>query len=253
MIASVIVDFLCNICGHPASVPSDRLTREVPTCPNCQSSVRYRALIHHLSLNLFRESIMLPEFPVKRSIRGLGTSDWEGFAKTLATKVDYKNTYYDAEPMLDLKKPPRGLLGRLDFIICSEVLEHITPPVQPAFEGLHELLRPGGFALITVPFQIGKGTVEHFKDLHKWTLCAVDDRQVLVNRKIDGQYEVFDELVFHGGRGSTLEMRIFGQDDLVNHLEKAGFVVRFAGDPYPRFGIVWAVPWSLPLIAVRRS
>jgi SAM-dependent methyltransferase len=251
MISNVIVDFICNICGRQARTPSDQLTREVPTCPYCQSSVRYRALMHQLSLALFGESIILPKFPVKRSLRGLGTSDWEGFARTLADKFDYRNTYYDAEPKLDVKQPPRELLGRFDFIICSEVLEHVAPPIQPAFEGLHALLRPGGIALITVPFQVGKGTVEHFKHLHKWTLCMLDGQQILVNRRVDGKYEVFDELVFHGGRGSTLEMRIFGRDDLVDHLHRAGFQVRFAGESHPRFGIVWAVPWSLPLVAVR--
>lgn len=37
-----------------------------------------------------------------------------------------------------------------DFILCSEVLEHVTEPAA-VFEGIERLLKPGGRALITTP------------------------------------------------------------------------------------------------------
>jgi SAM-dependent methyltransferase len=245
-------EFVCNICGSPTQAPRDQLTREGESCSICHSTVRYRWLMHQLSVTLFGKSIPLPDFPIDRSIRGLGTSDWEGFAGTLAAKVDYVNRFYDAEPLIDLTDTPAELAGTHDFVICTEVLEHIQAPVQRAFDGIRSLLRTGGVALITVPYQITRRTIEHFENLHEWTFCRLHNDVVLVNRRIDGTYEVFDKLLFHGGRGSTLEMRVFGKQDLEEHLGRAGFEFTFVKDPYPEFGIFWPDPWSLPIIAVKR-
>ena len=35
-----------------------------------------------------------------------------------------------------------------------------------------------------------------------------------MNWTADGRIETFDDLVFHGGPGSTLEMRVFSEDAL---------------------------------------
>jgi SAM-dependent methyltransferase len=244
------IPFLCNICGSRTRAPRELLTREVSSCDVCHSSVRYRALIHQLSLVLFGEALPLPDFPVDRSIRGLGTSDWHGFAELLEKKFDYRNTFYEKEPRLDLKNPPADWAGRCDFVICSEVLEHVPHPVQPAFDGLRSLLAPHGVALITVPYQLGVATIEHFETLHEWCLCTLEDRRLLVNRTSDGRYEVFDRLNFHGGgNGPSLEMRIFGKDDLESRLKQAGFCFKVIENDYPEFGIFWPMKWSLPIIA----
>ena len=42
-----------------------------------------------------------------------------------------------------------------DFILCSEVLEHVTLP-ERVMEGMFRLLIPGGKALVTVPNYLGK-------------------------------------------------------------------------------------------------
>lgn len=207
--------------------------------------------MHQLSRALYGKNLCIRDFPKDRSITGMGTSDWVGFAPVLARKFRYTNTYYDSEPRLDLTKPPPPKLGQFDFIICSEVLEHVAPPVQPAFDGLNALLKPGGVALITVPFQIDKPTIEHFPNLCEWTVCSVGGRDVLVNRRRDGEYEVFDQLAFHSGRGLTLEMRIFGRDDLLANLSAAGFETHIVDEPCEEFGIHWAVPWSLPIVATK--
>ena len=46
---------------------------------------------------------------------------------------------------------------------------------------------------------------------------------VLRNRTREGVIQEFRNLVFHGGRGTTLEMRAFGEEDLLRHLRGAGF------------------------------
>ena len=54
-------------------------------------------------------------------------------------------------------------------------------------------------------------------------------------------------LVFHGGEGAPLEMRLFAEDDLVNHLTAAGFAaVTIYREPVFKYGVYWPQPWSLP-------
>jgi len=88
-------------------------------------------------------------------------------------------------------------------------------PVEPAFTGVANLLKPRGVLLLTVPYQIDTGTIEHFPNLHEYTVTCIGSSYVLVNRTKYGVYEVFDKLASHGGIGTTLEMRIFGEPDLM--------------------------------------
>jgi SAM-dependent methyltransferase len=203
---------------------------------------------------LFHSSLVLTDFPVNRGIRGVGMSDWDGFAGQLAQKLDYTKTYFDQEPRLDLKHLTPQQCGYYDFVLCSEVLEHVETPVQPAFEGLENLLKPGGVLLMTVPYQINTGTIEHFPNLHEYSVTRIGDSYVLLNRTKAGAYEIFDKLTFHGGIGTTLEMRIFGESDLMRNLAEAGFEqVTVLREDYPPFGILHQETWSLPIVARRKA
>jgi len=51
----------------------------------------------------------------------------------------------------DIHAPPAALLGRYDWIICTQVLEHVRRPDLAAAR-LLTLLRPGGGLLFSVPF-----------------------------------------------------------------------------------------------------
>jgi hypothetical protein len=60
---------------------------------------------------------------------------------------------------------------------------------------------------------------------------------------------VFTDLVFHGGPGSTLEMRLFSRSGLVREFAAAHFAgVRIADESYLAHGIVWPEPWSVPMV-----
>jgi hypothetical protein len=73
---------------------------------------------------------------------------------------------------------------------------------------------------------------------------------VLINRRTDGTLEVRDDLVFHGGHGATLEMRLFSRKDLERKLTAAGFeTILLLTDAVPRFGIEYEGDWSLPMVA----
>jgi len=51
-----------------------------------------RAIVHLLSTELFGESYILRDFPVRPDIRGIGLSDWDGYAGGLPHKLNYTNT-----------------------------------------------------------------------------------------------------------------------------------------------------------------
>jgi SAM-dependent methyltransferase len=246
-----MVSFTCNVCGsrnetaHFASEPA--------TCP-CGSNVRTRALIHLLSMELFGRSLILADFPRLRSIRALGMSDKQCYAGLLQEKFDYRNTYYDREPQFDFSKPHRDLWGTLDFVLSADVLEHVAPPVEDAMAEIQRLLKPHGFLVATVPCTSGEAMREHFPDLHDYRVLQLGGASVLVNRRRDGQLEVRDDLIFHGGFGTTLEMRQFTVPALQERLLASGFQsVRFLNEDVPELGILFDSDVSQPLVALREQ
>lgn len=204
-----------------------------------------------LSQMLFGKPLTLPEFPVDKSIVGLGLSDWSGYAHALERKFTYINTYYHAEPRLDIADVPPEALGRNRFLIASDVFEHIpTFELDAAFANSRRLLRDDGFLLLTVPFNKNGETLEHFPRLHQFSIEESDGKRVLRNRTLAGEEETFDNLVFHGGDGMTLEMRMFSEPDLCRRLLNAGFSsVEVRCEHYPEFGILWPMDWAVPMIA----
>jgi SAM-dependent methyltransferase len=226
--------------------------REGATCTYCGSSVRKRGIIHHLSECLFGSSIALPDFPYSPEIVGLGLSDWEGYATYLEQKFSYTNTFFDEEPFLDITKVPPERSETCDFLISTEVFEHVPPPVARAFAGSFKLLKPGGLLVLTVPFTNVPETVEHFPELDLFKIVQLGDSYVLVNRTADGRFELHTDLTFHIGPGSTLEMRIFSRADTVRLLEEAGFVdVRVHEEAVPQWGIYPPHAWGLPITALK--
>jgi SAM-dependent methyltransferase len=242
-----VISFTCNICGaHNTAKTTDW---EAPSCSGCRSNVRKRAIIYLLSAELLADGLTLPDFPSIRGIKGIGLSDDASYAVPLAAKFDYTNTFYDREPYLDITDPDPKLYGTYDFILSSDVFEHVPAPVERAFEQCHKLLKPGGLLCITVPSTLDENTLERYPDLHDYAIVPLRDEQVLVNRKKDGTLEIHDRLAFHGGHGSTLEMRLFSQRHLAEKLRNAGFSeVRFQADSVEKFGIILQ-GWSRPLVA----
>src|SRR5205807_5938546 len=89
----VYLTFKCNICNQLCASRLVELDRESASCEGCKSSVRLRAIIQILSLELFGRSLSISEFPESRDIVGLGISDRESYAEGLARKFNYINTY----------------------------------------------------------------------------------------------------------------------------------------------------------------
>jgi SAM-dependent methyltransferase len=250
-----VVEFTCNICGSNKRSPLEHLSRERGSCDTCGSSVRTRSLLRTLSLELFQVNLTLAEFPTLKSLRGLGISDIPQYSGKLEAKFDYHNTFYDRAPQLDLMNLPPNEAGQYDFVISSDVLEHVPPPVETAFQNAYQLLKPGGVAILSVPYSIeDAGTIEHFPQLNEFSITDVGGRSVLVNRTAEGQLQIFENLVFHVGTAApSLEMREFSERGLRQLLTGAGFnSIRWHTDEFPPYGIVWHEPWSLPF-AIRKG
>ena len=240
--------FTCNLCGTSNTV--EAIPWETPTCASCGSNVRMRTIIYMLALELFGEERLLPDFPRCADIKGFGMSDAQCYATLLAEKTDYTNTFYDRQPYLDITESHSDQHGTYDFILSSDVFEHVAPPIERAFEEAFRLLKPYGVLCVTVPSVIADQTDEHYPDLHQYSVIELAGEHVLINRRKDRTLEIHDKLVFHGGIGATLEMRLFAQADLVRKLRGAGFSdVVLQGEPVERFGIVFDGPWSRPLVA----
>jgi SAM-dependent methyltransferase len=187
------VGFTCNLCGerNPPLQSAHYENPELPSCGRCGSNVRFRWLVDRLAR----------EFPAGKSVRGMGLTDPAPVAQVLSERFTYLNTFLDAEPRFDIRSDPSPL-GELDFLIASEVFEHVVPPVSDAFRNAARLLKPSGVLLLTVPWVWdGDGGLPEFGD---WKLGREGDRWAIVNRRSDGQTEKFWNPSFDGSAGPSL-------------------------------------------------
>ena len=245
-----MTSFRCNLCGADCRVPATAIARETPSCDRCGSTVRCRAMAHLLTLELFGRSTALPDLPVRRDVVGIGLSDAKCYARPLAHKLGYTNTHFHTQPRLDIANVSGDRAALYDFITASDVFEHVAPPVTRAFCNARRLLKPEGVFIFTVPFTLEPDTVEHFPSLHDYRVVETEHGWQLKNRTADGLVEVHGNLVFHGGPGTTLEMRQFSLAALEREFTAAGFSrLRVAAEAFPAFGIAWPEPWSVPMVA----
>ncbi len=69
----------------------------------------------------------------------------------------------------------------------------------------------------------------------------------------EGELETFRNLVYHGGPGFTLEMRLFTRKGLEENLLAAGFSgIEFDCQENPEIGVVFPYSWSYPIVARKR-
>lgn len=230
------------------------LGRETPSCGHCHSTPRLRSLVRCLTIAIIGRPGTIAELPSTCS--GLGLSDHPFLADALTSAVDYRNTHYHKEPMMDITEPSKSWLESADFLLSSDVFEHVVPPVQRAFDGALAVLRPGGHLILTVPFDPSgflPETLEHFPELNVWTIDGRSgDTPTLRNTTVDGRIQLFDQLIFHGGDGLTLEMRLFEERALIRNLETAGFVdITVHDESDLEYGIFWTSRASVPISARR--
>lgn len=234
------IDFQCNICGYDVSAPmAVAKNREASSCYRCGSNRRFRTIIAILTKEITGETTTLPKLNYDGKITGLGMSDAEIYARPLSKKVTYTNTFYHKEPKLDITTIKQSQFNSADFIITSDVFEHIPPPIEHSFENLYKILKKGGLCIFSVPYHKNGTTQEHFPELYDYKIIKKNGRQILVNITKKGERQEFNNLRFHGGPGATLEMRFFTETSLLANLQDAGFSnIQFHRTNIPEFGII---------------
>ena len=146
-------EFECPICGYIGPFMGDA-GRSEAKCPSCAGVERHRLLwltIRELSSRYnFDEKSLLHVGPEKqfkdrfrRRFGGYTSADLE--AKGVDHKVD----------LCDLPFRERSF----DVVIAGHVLEHIKED-RTALANIRRVLKPGGFAILQVPF-FGPHTVEY--------------------------------------------------------------------------------------------
>ena len=212
--------YICNICGAKNFLrEEDNLAVPGPICSGCHSSVRFRKIAHVIAEKVFGgpEELFLHG---ENTLRGIGLSDAWPYARVLEKQPYYKNTFYHKEPYLDVMRD-NSTYCELDYLISSDVFEHTPPPAEKPFNVVHGFLKPGGKFILSVPTI--ETYLEHFPDLHDYEVIAIEGGFLLANATAGGQLQVFRNLRFHGGPGSTLEMRVYSIDAVERNLELAGF------------------------------
>lgn len=242
--------FTCTICGRHCVVPTHVLTRERLTCVGCGSNVRYRAIIHALLRGLECPPVPLRLQQARPAVTGIGMTDSPVYARYLRTCFAYTNTFYHKIPRLDILNVHPWQAHCADFILCSDVLEHVRPPVAQACANLFRLLKPGGLLVVSVPLSGTTQGEEYYPSLHTYRIEKRNGMPVVMNQTIHGTYEEFTTPQFHAGAGETLVMRMFSRDWLLAELAQAGFrTIHCMDEDYPDHGIVWTHDHSVPVLA----
>jgi 2-polyprenyl-3-methyl-5-hydroxy-6-metoxy-1,4-benzoquinol methylase len=258
-----MIEYYCNICGGKNRLERQQFHRELAVCQKCGANARFRGIIHVLG-DLLGEAQATPlqEWPTRKSIFGVGMSDSPLYANVLSKKFNYENTFYDRDPQLDIMNLGEKYLGKYDFVISSDVFEHILPPLQVGFDNLLRLLKPGGHLVFSVPYTRATQTIEHYPGLHDYEILDFRGKKIIVNRDEAGHLQVYDNLTFHGGEGTTLEMRVFCESDVLSRLARSGFEnIHVHDQPQLSIGYYWPemtspypqAPFHAYIISAHRS
>ncbi|WP_196805684.1 class I SAM-dependent methyltransferase [Sphingobium indicum] len=183
-------------------------------------------------------------------VQGIGLSDNSNLAHYLTRAFSYQNTYYHQEPLLDICRPSSRWIESVDFLLSSDVFEHVPSPVEKAFEGACKVLRPGGLLVLTVPCDARAQTTEHFPNVRNFRILDFESEWLLLGKTPEGAFEVHRDLIFHGGPGTTVELRFFSENHVIKLLEDAGFHdIRVHKESVPEFGIFPPHHEGLPITA----
>ena len=140
----------------------------------------------------------------------------------LAEKVDYKIL----DPVPDYRPDVIGDIHHLPFpdnsqeaIICLAVLEHVADPLKAAGE-IHRTLRPGGYALVYLPFiyyyHAERG---YYRDYWRFSADAVE--------LLFKNFSELKKINVRGAIGTWLKISPLGRCGALNQL--ANFLDRLTG------------------------
>lgn len=190
--------YVCPCCGRKLRAFTrggvSLRVRPLGYCPRCNSKARHRRIwlfLEHKT-NLFTDRLHLlyvsPNYSFSRRFARMPNLSYVG--------LDYRdrlNTHIKANPAATPL-----CSNTFDAIVCVHVLEHLQDDRQ-AIRELYRVLKPGGWAVISVPIRLDQKT---FEDP---TITSPAER----------------ERAF----GETVHVRFYGYD-LIDRLKGGGFQVR---------------------------
>ncbi len=233
--------FYCIACFRPSSADKNFLGREGTNCRWCKATARDRAMLLSIHVEFIKKLFSKPgKFP-----QIVGVSDGYLMERKLSRIYgsNYQNYQYHMKPMLDITKVPVEQYNSADIVSCTDVLEHVAPPIDLAFSGLRNLLKPDGTLILSVPHSDLRGVhIEHFPLMKSYEI-DLDGTPKLTGVLHNGDKVEFNDLVFHGGDGTTLEFRIFSQKSLLDDLLAACFNDVRINKNIKSLGIFWE-GWS---------
>ncbi len=138
----------CNVCDRSFRkfLPYGRIPRSNALCPNCLSLERHRLMYLFLQnkTNFFKDNIKLlhvaPEICFIEKFEALPNIDYitADIESPLAkVKMDIHNIPFEE--------------NTFDVAFCNHVMEHVADD-QKAMSELYRVLKPGGWAIIQIPF-----------------------------------------------------------------------------------------------------
>jgi hypothetical protein len=83
-------------------------------------------------------------------------------------------------------------------------------------------------------------TIEHYPGRHDFEILDFRSAKIIVNRDEAGCLQVYDNPVFHGREGTTLEMRVFCETDALSRIARSGFEnIHVCDQPQLSIGYYW--------------
>ena len=219
--------------------------KEAAPCRGCKSTWRARATTLALIAALGYKPKELSRISSDWSRVGLGISDDVQVSSRLSSKFLYQNTFFDSFPHLDIRQVPTLAKSRFEFVTCSDVLEHIDVDLGKAIQGISKLLKPGGFAVLSVPISPSSDHSEFYPDLMSFKIA---ERRV---EWIDSHGKVFTDETpeFHGGRGQNLAFRRFTDKSFREAVLSNGFASIVGGATNAKLGVP---PSTFPCVYIAR-
>lgn len=214
---------ICRPCQRPVDFRVDRSGgaerrwgvwypnwRERLICPHCRLNNRQRAIAYELCRRL-RNRPSGGEIYLMEQITAMYRWVEQALGRSRLVGSEYLSADLVSGRVEDgVRHEDAGALSfadqRFDVVVSNDVFEHVPDPAA-AFAELHRVLRPGGCALITIPFH------------HQL------DRSVTRARRTCHGVEHLLPPVYHGnplGDGRSLVFTDFGWDVLAS-LRAAGF------------------------------
>ena len=137
-------------------------------------AARYRGQVRTLvriSILRFLESW---QDRIHGKVLDVGVGTWAYPRQLLQDRCDYTATDCFEHPNIDVVSDIHHLTdvfqpGSFDFVICTDVFEHIPRPWE-AVQELHAVLKPGGTLLLTTPFNFHLHGNEQVRDY--WRISA---------------------------------------------------------------------------------